>query len=92
MTVQTPRRALRWPGVREIRRYILLPGLAGAVAGQAGVAALLALDVGALRTLILASAEGWIAAVLLCAGFAVTFGSAAIGAAVMAIGNEIGDE
>ena len=78
----------RWPPVPEIRRYILLPGLAGALAGQAGVAALLALDVGALRTLILASPQGWIAVMLLCAGFAITFGSAAIGAAVMAIGEE----
>ncbi len=73
-----------WPRVPEIRRYIVLPGLAGVLAGQVGVAALLALDVGALRTLILASPQGWIAVAMLCAGFAVTFGSAAIGAAVMA--------
>jgi hypothetical protein len=70
----------------EVRRYILLPALAGALAGLAAVAALLALDVGALRSLVLASPDGWIAIALLSAGFIVTFGSAAIGAAVMSIG------
>lgn len=88
MRPATARRPRRRPLVPEIRRYILLPGLAGVLAGQAGVAALLALDVGTLRTLILASPQGWIAVMLLCAGFAITFGSAAIGAAVMAIGEE----
>ncbi|HET9018492.1 MAG TPA: hypothetical protein VFN46_02840 [Acetobacteraceae bacterium] len=88
MTPQTAPHRPRWPTVLEIRRYILVPGLAGVLAGQVGVAALLALDVGALRTMILASAQGWVAIVLLCAGFAITFGSAAIGAAVMAIGDE----
>lgn len=85
---RTAPRARRWPGVLEIRQYILVPGLAGVLAGQIGVAALLALNVGALRTMILSSPQGWVAMVLLCAGFAITFGSAAIGAAVMAIGNE----
>lgn len=88
MTLQTGLRARRWPKVLEIRRYILLPGLAGVLAGQVAVAALLWLDVGALRTMILASPQGWVAVLLLCAGFAITFGSAAIGGAVMAIGDE----
>ena len=88
MTPQTAPHRRRWPAVLEIRRYILVPGLAGVLAGQVGVAALLALDVGALRTMIMASGQGWVAIVLLCAGFAITFGSAAIGAAVMAIGDE----
>lgn len=72
----------------EITHHILLPGLAGVLAGQAGVAALLWGDVGRLRTLILGSQQGWVAVLLLCAGFAITFGSAAIGAAVMAIGED----
>ena len=71
----------------EITCYILLPGLAGALAGQVGVAGLLLFDVGALRTLILTSGQGWLAAGLLCAGFAITFGSAAIGAAIMSLGD-----
>lgn len=88
MMAQPPPWPRRWSWLPEIRRYILLPGLAGVLAGQAAVAALLALDVGGLRTLILASHDGWIAIALLCSGFAITFGSAAIGAAVMAIGDE----
>jgi hypothetical protein len=67
-------------------RHVLLPGLAGALAGLVCVGVLLALDMGGLRTLMAASAGGWIAAPLLGGGFAVTFGSAAIGASVMAIG------
>jgi hypothetical protein len=71
-----------------IVRHFLLPGLAGVLAGVGGVAALLALDVGGLRSLMLGSGDGWVAAPLLCVGFAITFGSAAIGASVMAIGQD----
>jgi hypothetical protein len=77
----------RWRGT-EIVRYIVLPALAGSLAGLVGVAGLLALNVGSLRTLILASPQGWIAVALLCMGFVVTFGSAAIGATIMALGEE----
>jgi len=87
MTETAPRHG-RSRRVAEIRQYILVPGLAGVLAGQAGVAALLWLNVGMLRTMIFASPQGWVAVLLLCAGFAITFGSAAIGAAVMAIGDE----
>ena len=72
----------------EILRYIVVPGLAGSLAGLVGVAGLLALDVGSLRTLIMAAPDGWIAVMLLCVGFAVTFGSAAIGATIMSLGQE----
>jgi hypothetical protein len=78
-----------WAALRpHFVRHFLLPGLAGAVAGCVGVGALLALDLGGLRTLALADGAGWIAVPLLCLGFAVTFASAAIGASVMAIGQD----
>jgi hypothetical protein len=78
-----------WQGARtQIVRHFLVPGLAGVLAGIAGVAALLGLDVGGLRTLMLGSSDAWIAAPLLCIGFSVTFGLAAIGASVMAIGQD----
>jgi hypothetical protein len=69
-------------------RHFLLPGLAGVLAGLVCVGALLALDMGGLRTLILAGRDGWVALPLLGVGFGVTFGSAAIGASVMAIGQD----
>lgn len=71
-----------------IVRHVLVPGVAGSLAGMAGVGALLWRDVGGLGSLIRASGDGWMAAGMLCVGFAVTFGSAAIGASVMAIGRE----
>jgi hypothetical protein len=72
----------------EVVRYILVAGLAGAVAGLVAVAAILCLDVGSLGTLVAGSDDGWIAGALLSLGFMTTFGSAAIGAAVMAIGGQ----
>jgi len=78
-----------WQQARPyIIRHFLVPGLAGSLAGCACVAGLLALDVGGLRALMLGGPDGWIALPLLAGGFAVTFGSAAIGASVMAIGHE----
>ncbi len=85
MAAQRGRSPRRWGSV-EILRTIVLPGLAGSLAGLVAVGGLLALDIGGLRSLMLASADGWIAAALLSLGFVVTFGSAAIGAAVMALG------
>ena len=80
----------RWRPV-EIVRYIVVPGAAGSLAGLVAVAALLWLNVGSLGTLVLASDQGWAAAGLLALGFVTTFGSAAIGAAVMAIGDQPSD-
>ncbi len=71
-----------------IIRHFLVPGAAGVLAGQACVGALLWSDSGGLRRLILGSDQGWVAVLLLCVGFAVTFGSVAIGASVMAIGRD----
>ncbi len=75
-------------GRPHIVRHFIVPGAAGALAGVLCVAGLLWRDVGGLGSLIRASGDGWIAVVMLCVGFAVTFGSAAIGASVMAIGSE----
>lgn len=87
MRRQTARPARRWRLV-EIVRYIIVPGLAGSLAGLAAVAGLLLLDVGSLGTLVFTSDQGAVAAGLLSLGFMTTFGSAAIGAAVMAIGDQ----
>jgi len=89
VTVPPRGRRRRWRRM-EILRYIVLPALAGSLAGLIAVAGLLALDVGSLRTLIFAASDGWVALLLLCVGFVVTFGSAAIGAAVMSLGQEGG--
>ena len=67
--------------IKPLLRVILLPGLAGSIAG------LLVLDVGSLGTLALGPSGGFVPVALLCAGFMITFGSAAIGAAVMALGD-----
>jgi hypothetical protein len=71
-----------------LMRHMLLPALAGALAGLAATAALLALDVGSLRTLILGSSQPVIAVGLLASGFVVTFGSAAIGTSIMSLADE----
>jgi hypothetical protein len=87
--VSTQQRTDPWHLSRPyLIRHFLLPGLAGVLAGLACVAALLGLDVGGLGTLMLESDQIWVATPLLCIGFATTFGSAAIGASVMAIGDE----
>jgi hypothetical protein len=77
-------RQRRWRAM-EIRRIILLPGLAGALAGLVAVAALLVLDVGSLGTLVLGPGGGFVPLAMLSVGFVVTFGPAAIGAAIMAL-------
>ena len=71
-----------------IVRHFLVPGAAGSLAGIVCVAALLVGDVGGLAGLIFGTGSAAVALPLLCVGFAVTFGSAAIGASVMAIGRD----
>ena len=70
----------------EILRLIVLPALAGSLAGLVAVAGLLVLNVGSLGTLALGPSGGFVPVALLCAGFMITFGSAAIGATIMALG------
>ena len=50
------------------------------------VAGLLVADVGSLGSLVLGPSGGFVPVALLCAGFMITFGSAAIGATIMALG------
>jgi hypothetical protein len=72
----------------ELFRYCLPALLAGCVAGLLGAGGLVLLDVGMLRELIVASPDGWLAGVLLAFGFVVTFGSVALGGAIIAIGRD----
>ncbi len=70
-------------------RQTLIPALAaGILAGWLAVALLLALDVGGLYTLVMKSGHAVLAILLLLFGFTVTFGSAAMGAVIIAIGSE----
>ena len=71
-----------------ILRHFVAPGAAGVLAGQICVAVLLRFDVGGLASLIRQTHALWPAVPMLCVGCAVTFGSAAIGGSVMAIGRE----
>jgi hypothetical protein len=67
-------------------RFLLGHAAIGVSIGVLFVAAVLALDVAGLRGLILRGADGWLALALLLFGSAVTFGSAAMGAAIMGLG------
>ena len=77
----------RWRRM-DLIRFMLQACLAGCLAGLVAVAGLLALDVGSLGTLVLGPAGGLVPLLLLAAGFMITFGSAAIGAAVMSLGED----
>jgi hypothetical protein len=70
----------------ELIRYLLPHLLAGCIGGLVAAAGLVVCNVGGLRELILHSEDGWLAYALLSFGFVVTFGSAAIGHAVISIG------
>lgn len=63
----------------------LLSGVAGAVVLATG---LLVFDVANLATLMWASEQGFIAAILLYSGLSATFGGAAMGIGVMALGED----
>jgi hypothetical protein len=65
-------------------RLLLAHALGGAVVGLVTAALLVWLDIARLWTLANQGADGWIGLGLLGFGFAVTFGSAALGAAIMA--------
>ena len=66
--------------------YLIRHGLAGAVAGWLTAAALLASDVGGIRTLVLASDLFPVPLIMLLASFGLTFASVAMGAAIMSLG------
>lgn len=71
-------------------RFLLRHGLAGVLVGLGAAAAIVALNVAQLRTLLLGVPDGWIGIALLGFGFAVTFGSAAMGAAIMGLREDEG--
>lgn len=72
----------------ELLRYVLPHLAAGCLAGAIGAAAVVAANVGSLRDLVLHTEGGWIAYALLTFGFVVTFGSIAIGRAVIGLGDD----
>jgi hypothetical protein len=93
---ETPDRAQRPRGVGFLRVplfRLLAINLAGGVTLAAlVVGGLLALNPGGLRHLIFADASPGTALGLLLFGFVVTFGSAAMGTAIMAMGRATDDE
>ena len=71
----------------EVLRYVLPRLLAGCIGGLVAAWGLIASNLGSLRDLMMNSPDGWLAAALLSFGFVVTFGSAAIGGAIMQLGD-----
>jgi hypothetical protein len=74
----------------EILRYILPHLSAGCLAGVVASVGIVATNVAHLRELVVNTQGGWMAFALLTFGLVVTFGSLAMGGAIMAIGG--GDE
>nr|WP_294513048.1 hypothetical protein [uncultured Rhodopila sp.] len=68
-------------------RYVLPHVLAGCLAGVVASVGMVATNIGSLRDLVLNTQGGWIAFALLTFGLVVTFGSIAIGGAIMTIGS-----
>ncbi len=74
----------------EILRYVLPHLLAGCIGGFVAAVAMVATNLGSLRDLIFHTDGGWLAFALLTFGLVVTFGSLAIGGAIMSIGQDRG--
>ena len=72
----------------EVLHHVLPRLLAGCLAGIVAAAAIVATNLASFRDLSLHTDEGWIALALLTFGLVVTFGSAAIGGAIMALGRD----
>jgi ABC-type uncharacterized transport system permease subunit len=72
----------------DVLRYVLPHLLAGCLAGLAAAGGIVATDLGSLRELMAQSDHGWLAGVLLAFGFVVTFGSAAVGRAIIELGDQ----
>ena len=97
MTInETPDRAQRPRGVSFLRvplfRLLAINLAIGVALATMVVGGLLALNPGGLRHLIFADASPGTALGLLLFGFVVTFGSAAMGTAIMAMGRAADDE
>ena len=74
-----------WYSLPRLIRFLGVNCLIGIAAGWTLLAALIVTDTANLRTLIANEASPGVPILLLATGFAVTFGSAAMGAAVMTI-------
>ena len=72
-------------GNRPLFRLLTVNGIAGAALGILFVLAILALDIGGIRTLLVATGDWAIALPLLTMGSVVTFASVAMGGAIMLI-------
>jgi hypothetical protein len=72
----------------ELVRYALPHWLAGCIAGLVAAVALVAINLGSLRDLMLQTQGGWLAFVLLMFALAATFGAVAFGHAVMTVGDD----
>ena len=73
------------PPLPRVVRHCLPAVVAGSLSGVIAAAGLVVTNVGGLRELILHDSQGWIALFLLISGLVVTFGSVALGAAVMGL-------
>jgi hypothetical protein len=84
----------QWQALPRLIRFLLVNCAIGIAGGWTLLAALLAADTGGIRTMIWNEASPQVPIILLAAGFAITFGSAAMGAAVMSMrpGDDSDDE
>ena len=69
----------------EVFRYVVPHLAAGCLGGLVAAGAMVATNLGSLRDLILHTDGGWLALAMLTVGMVVTFGSVAIGAAIMGL-------
>ncbi len=74
-----------WQTLPRLIRFLLVNCAIGITGGWTLLAAIIVTDTARLRTLIWNEASPEVPIILLAAGFAITFGSAAMGAAVMAM-------
>ncbi len=75
---------------RTFYLYVLRHGLGGVLGGLLAGGGVLAFDVGGLGALILGSQSPGLALFMLFFGFSITFGSVAVGAALIQIGTDDG--
>lgn len=73
---------------QKLVRFMLGHMLAGLAAGLVFGGALIATNVANLRTLLFASPDGWLFVILFFMGLSVTFGSLAMGVAIMLSGKQ----
>jgi len=79
-----------WRSLPRLIRFLIVNCASGIAAGWILLAALILSDTAGLRTLIWNSGSPLLPVAMLAGGFAITFGSAAMGAAIMMLRN--GDE